>query len=117
MFWKTASAVPRYQSELSRPRYGCRSVTPPPCRSRSHGRPIPIWSFSERGRYCVSTPKRSTPELTQLLSANSMIRCAQPEWTLTDARLLSVDVEAGHSVVDLERDASEVSGDDRSSFP
>ena len=47
--------------ELSRPRYGCSSVTPPPCRSRSQGRPMPMWSLSERGRYCVSTPTRVTP--------------------------------------------------------
>ena len=74
MFWVTASAVPRYQSQLSRPRYGWSSVTPPPCRSRSHGRPMPMWSLSERGRYCVSTPTRVMPELTQLLSAKSMMR-------------------------------------------
>ena len=55
-FWSTASAVPRYQSRVRpRPRYGWSSVTPPRLRSRSHGRPTPMWSIRERGAYWVRT--------------------------------------------------------------
>src|SRR6187399_891792 len=47
---------------------------PPVVRSRSHGRPAPMWSLSERGLYCVRTTMSSMSELTQLLSVKSMIR-------------------------------------------
>ena len=75
MFWSTASAVPRYHS-ATRPRamYGWSSRMPPSLRSRSHGRPAPMWSFSERGLYCVRTRTLSIPELTQFESVKSMIR-------------------------------------------
>src|SRR5579883_104045 len=47
---------------------------PPCCRSRSQGLPMPIWSLSEWGRYCVNTATSVMPELTQLLSAKSIMR-------------------------------------------
>ena len=63
-FWRTASAVPRYHS-ATRPRamYGWRSFTPPLFRSRSHGRPRPMWSFSDRGLYWVRTTTSSMPRV------------------------------------------------------
>ena len=67
MLTSTASAVPRYHSD-GRPRamYGCSRRMPRSLRSRSHGRPAPMWSFSERGLYCVRTRTSSISELTQL---------------------------------------------------
>ena len=44
--------------------------TPPPVRSRSQGRPMPMWSFRERGRYWVRTPTWVMPEFTQLDRVN-----------------------------------------------
>src|SRR6266542_2436864 len=43
-------------------------------RSRSQGRPAPMCSFREWGRYCVRIMTSKTPELTQLESVKSMIR-------------------------------------------
>src|SRR3990170_3173510 len=81
-FWRTASAVPRYQSLVRpRPRYGWRRVTPPRLRSRSHGRPTPMWSIRLRGAYCVRIPTSVSPEFTTLLSAKSMIRYLPPNGT------------------------------------
>ena len=55
-FCSTASAVPRYHSRARpRPMNGCSRVTPPRLRSRSQGRPTPMWSISERGAYWVRT--------------------------------------------------------------
>src|SRR6476619_6153877 len=48
--------------------------TPPDERSRSQGRPAPMWSLSDRGLYWVSTMTSLMSELTQLLSVKSMIR-------------------------------------------
>ena len=86
-FWSTASAVPRYHS-ATRPRamYGWRSFTPPWFRSRSHGRPRPMWSFSERGLYWVRTTTLSISELTQFESVKSMIRYLPPKGTAGLAR-------------------------------
>src|SRR3954454_24437954 len=86
-FWRTASAVPRYHS-ATRPRamYGWRSFTPPLLRSRSHGRPSPMWSLSERGLYCVRTTTLSISELTQFDSVKSMIRYLPPKGTAGLAR-------------------------------
>src|SRR3954470_20887684 len=86
-FWSTASAVPRYHF-ATRPRrmYGWSSFTPPVLRSRSHGRPWPMWSFRERGLYCVSTTTLSMPELTQFDSVKSMIRYLPPNGTAGLAR-------------------------------
>src|SRR5664280_1017084 len=62
--------------------YGWRILIPPPCiRSRSHGRPVPMWSMSERGLYCVSTRTLSTSELTQLDRLKSMRRYLPPNGT------------------------------------
>ena len=87
MFWSTASAVPRYHS-ATRPRsmYGWSILTPPVLRSRSHGRPRPMWSLSERGLYCVRTTTSSMPEFTQLDSVKSMIRYLPPNGTAGFAR-------------------------------
>ena len=86
-FWATASAVPWYHS-ATRPRamYGWSNFTPPVLRSRSHGRPSPMWSFSERGLYCVSTTMSVMPELTQFDSVKSMIRYLPPNGTAGFAR-------------------------------
>src|SRR6266496_290151 len=43
-------------------------------RSRSHGRPAPMCSFKEWGRYCVRIMTSTIPELTQLESVKSMMR-------------------------------------------
>src|SRR6266487_483112 len=86
-FWRTASAVPRYQSLSLRPRNGCRMRTPPWLRSRSQGRPTPMWSLSECGRYCVSTATLYRPELTQLESVKSMMRYLPAKGTAGLARL------------------------------
>src|SRR4029453_16950962 len=82
MFRSTASAVPRYHS-ATRPRetYGCSSFTPPWFRSRSHGRPSPMWSLSERGLYCVNTTTSWRSEFTQLDSVKSMMRYLPPNGT------------------------------------
>src|SRR6476646_9210370 len=84
---RTASAVPRYHS-ATRPRamYGWSSLTPPRLRSRSHGRPRPMWSFSERGLYWVRTTTLSMSELTQFDSVKSMIRYLPPKGTAGLAR-------------------------------
>src|SRR3954462_14230588 len=86
-FWRTASAVPRYHS-ATRPRamYGWRSFTPPLFRSRSHGRPRPMWSFSDRGLYWVRTTTSSISEFTQFDSVKSMIRYLPPNGTAGFAR-------------------------------
>ena len=87
MFWRTASAVPPYHS-ATRPRlmYGCSILMPPVLRSRSQGRPSPMWSLSDRGLYWVSTTTSSTPEFTQLDSVKSMIRYLPPNGTAGFAR-------------------------------
>src|SRR3954469_21728801 len=87
MLRRTASAVPRYHS-ATRPRdtYGCRSLTPPLLRSRSHGRPRPMWSFSERGLYWVRTTTSWMSEVTQFESVKSMIRYLPPNGTAGLAR-------------------------------
>ena len=87
MFWSTASAVPPYHS-ATRPRlmYGWSILMPPVLRSRSHGRPRPMWSFSERGLYWVSTTMLSMPEFTQFDSVKSMIRYLPPNGTAGLAR-------------------------------
>ena len=84
---RTASAVPRYHS-ATRPRamYGWSSLTPPRLRSRSHGRPSPMWSLSDRGLYWVRTTTSSMSELTQLDSVKSMIRYLPPNGTAGLAR-------------------------------
>ena len=86
-FWSTASAVPPYHS-ATRPRrmYGWSSLTPPVLRSRSHGRPSPMWSLSDRGLYWVRTTTLSMPELTQFDSVKSMIRYLPPNGTAGFAR-------------------------------
>src|SRR5215204_4257881 len=87
MFWSTASAVPPYHSATRpRRRYGWRSFTPPVLRSRSHGRPSPMWSLSERGLYWVSTTTLWISELTQFDSVKSMIRYLPPKGTAGFAR-------------------------------
>src|SRR6188472_192658 len=87
MLRSTASAVPRYHS-ATRPRaiYGWRSFTPPRLRSRSHGRPRPMWSLRERGLYWVRTTTSSMSELTQFESVKSMIRYLPPNGTAGLAR-------------------------------
>ena len=57
-------------------------------RSRSQGRPTPMWSLSERGLYCVRTTTLSMLELTQLLSVKSMIRYLPAKGTAGLARML-----------------------------
>src|SRR3954447_5962047 len=59
---------------------------PPWLRSRSHGRPMPMWSFIECGRYCVSTATLYMSELTQLLSVKSMMRYLPANGTAGFAR-------------------------------
>ena len=87
MLRSTASAVPRYHSaSLPRAMYGWSSLTPPRLRSRSHGRPRPMWSLSERGLYWVSTTTSSMSELTQFDSVKSMIRYLPPNGTAGLAR-------------------------------
>src|SRR5678815_5611385 len=66
--------------------YGWSSLTPPLFRSRSHGRPRPMWSFSERGLYWVRTRTSSTSELTQFDRVKSMIRYLPPNGTAGLAR-------------------------------
>src|ERR1700690_2975373 len=87
-FWRTASAVPRYHS-ATRPRamYGWSIRIPPELRSRSHGRPMPMWSLRERGLYWVRTTTLSMSEFTQLESAKSMIRYLPPKGTAGLARI------------------------------
>ena len=55
-------------------------------RSRSHGRPSPMWSLSERGLYWVRTTTSSMSELTQFDSVKSMIRYLPPNGTAGLAR-------------------------------
>ena len=87
MLRRTASAVPRYHSAtLPRAMYGWSSLTPPRLRSRSHGRPSPMWSLSERGLYWVRTTTSSMSELTQFDSVKSMIRYLPPNGTAGLAR-------------------------------
>ena len=78
------AAVPL--GELPRAMYGWSSLTPPRLRSRSHGRPRPMWSLSERGLYWVRTTTSSMSELTQLDSVKSMIRYLPPNGTAGLAR-------------------------------
>ena len=86
-FVATASAVPRYHSrERPRATYGCRMRMPPMLRSRSQGRPAPMWSFSESGAYCVRTMTFVMPELTQFESVKSMMRYLPPKGTAGLAR-------------------------------
>ena len=47
---------------------------PPWFRSRSHGRPEPMWSESERGLYWVRTAIFLMPELMQFERVKSMMR-------------------------------------------
>src|SRR6266508_2041927 len=56
-------------------------------RSRSQGRPAPMCSFKEWGRYCVRIMTSKTPELTQLESVKSMIRYLPAKGTAGLARL------------------------------
>src|SRR6266540_4606151 len=56
-------------------------------RSRSQGRPAPMCSFREWGRYCVRIMTSKTPELTQLESVKSMIRYLPAKGTAGLARL------------------------------
>ena len=84
----TASAVPRYHSDGSAAR-DVRLQEPDAAgwlRSRSHGRPAPMWSFSERGLYCVRTTTSLISELTQLQSVKSMIRYLPAKGTAGLAR-------------------------------
>src|SRR4029079_9158056 len=87
MFRSTASAVPRYHS-ARRPRamYGWSSFTPPVLRSRSHGRPRPMWSLREWGLYWVRTITSVMSEFTQFDSVKSMIRYLPPKGTAGLAR-------------------------------
>src|SRR5215210_1409478 len=86
-FWRTASAVPWYHSATRfRAMYGWSSLTPPWLRSRSHGRPNPMWSLSERGLYWVRTTTLSISELTQFDRVKSMIRYLPPKGTAGLAR-------------------------------
>src|SRR4051812_16969813 len=66
--------------------YGWSSFTPPVFRSRSHGRPSPMWSFSERGLYWVRTTTLSISELTQFDNVKSMMRYLPPKGTAGFAR-------------------------------
>ena len=77
---------PYHSATLPRFTYGWSIRTPPWLRSRSQGLPRPTWSLSERGLYWVSTTTLSTPELTQLDSAKSMIRYLPPKGTAGLAR-------------------------------
>src|SRR4029450_10919518 len=80
-------AVPRcHSASRRRAMYGWSSLTPPVLRSRSHGRPRPMWSLSERGLYWVRTRTSSMSELTQFDSVKSMIRYLPPKGTAGLAR-------------------------------
>ena len=59
---------------------------PPMLRSRSHGRPAPMWSLSESGAYCVRTKTLVMPELAQFDSVKSMMRYLPPKGTAGLAR-------------------------------
>ena len=59
---------------------------PPTLRSRSQGRPAPMWSLSDSGAYCVRTMTLVRPELTQLESVKSMMRYLPPKGTAGLAR-------------------------------
>ena len=53
-----------------------------------------MWSFSERGLYCVRTITSVMPELTQLLSVKSMMRYLPPKGTAGLARTGRQDATA-----------------------
>ena len=57
-------------------------------RSRSHGCPLPMYSLSSSGWYCVRIPTVSMPELTQLESGKSMMRYLPPNGTAGFASFL-----------------------------
>ena len=86
------SGAPRRQCRDTIPLPGCGRCTaactrmPPSVRSRSQGRPAPMWSLSERGLYCVSTITSLMSELTQLLRVKSMIRYLPAKGTAGLAR-------------------------------
>ena len=78
--WSGCSGARRPPCPDTTPPAGCARCTAASggrrrcVRSRSHGRPAPMWSLSERGLYCVRTTTSLMSELTQLLSVKSMIR-------------------------------------------
>src|SRR5262245_55828766 len=59
---------------------------PPARRSRSQARPAPMWSLSEAGACCASTPTCCTPEWQQLLKTKSMTRYLPPNGSALTAR-------------------------------
>ena len=65
---------------------GFKRTPPVKLRSRSQGRPTPIWSISERGAYWVRTATSVRPELTAFERAKSMIRYFPPNGTPGFAR-------------------------------
>ncbi len=70
-----------YQSVPLACSYGGRVWTPPYRRSRSQGWPLPMYSFSFWGWYCVAMPTVSMLELTQLDSGKSTMRYLPPKDT------------------------------------
>src|SRR3990172_4233198 len=86
-FLRTASSLPLYHPPpCGGPGSAGGGGTPPRLRSRSHGRPRPMWSDSDLGAYWVRTRTSSMPELTQFDREKSTIRYFPPNGTAGFAR-------------------------------
>ncbi len=72
-FWKTASAVPRYQFSPTR-FCGGRISMNSPSSSETMLQPMRMWRLSESDLYCVAMKMRRSPEFRQLLRTKSMMR-------------------------------------------
>ncbi len=79
-FWKTASAVPLYQSAVTRCCAGSSSMNSLNRPSRND-HPRCTWRIRLCALYCVAMPMRRMPELRQFESVKSMIRNFPPNGT------------------------------------
>jgi len=86
MFWNKASAVPWYHSFLCVRCCAGRISTNSPISARMNPHARCRWRISECDLYCVSTPMRRMPELTQFDSGKSMMRYLPPIGTAGLAR-------------------------------
>src|SRR3954451_23733495 len=72
---QSTSAVPVGNPPRSSwPIRGCRMISPPDVRSRSHGRPLARWSLSEIGLNCCAIHTSDRPALRQFESGKSISR-------------------------------------------
>ncbi len=84
-FWKTASAVPLYQSWLMRC-WGGREKMYSPTSGLKTFHPRRMWRSREWDLYWIRTMMLRSPELMQLLRVKSMIRYLPPKGTAGLAR-------------------------------